>query len=454
MTSTSRRNFIKLASAASTGVVLSGTEGAMAKIQETENSISMTTNIGNPFDVVHNRRGTNSIKWDFFYQDGIPHEVDHKAQVVHEADNRLETTPLPMSLSDMEFQTSPKIIEALEKRVKHGIFGYTKPTKSYYQSISNWMSNHYGWQIEENWVIKTAGVMPAVNMAIQAYTEPGDKIIIQTPVFHPFGQSIENNNRIVLRNSLLLENKKYVMDFDDLEQKASDPKTKMIIFCSPHNPVGRVWTRAELTRLGEICLKHEVLIVSDEIHCDLIYSWAEFTSFAIIDDRLNEQLIVCNSPSKSFNLPGLKTASTIISNPELREKFNKILLDLNELFSVNTLGTLALETAYEQGEPWLEQLKEYLEGNYLYLKDYINNSIPGLRLQEAEGLYLVWVDCSGLGLNDEELRSLFINEAKVYPEQGSTYGLEGEGFVRLNIACPRSMLKEALMRIENAVASI
>ena len=442
MTSTNRRNFIKLASAASTGIVLSGKEGAMAKIQETENSMSKAANMGNPFDVVHDRRGTNSIKWDFSYQDGIPHEVDHKAEVVHEADDRLETKPLPMSLSDMEFQTSPKIIEALEKRVKHGIFGYTKPTKSYYQSISNWMSNHYGWHIEEDWVIKTAGVMPAVNMAIQAYTEPGDKIIIQTPVFHPFGQSIENNDRILLRNSLLLVNEKYMMDFAWVSPSERERFNLFPEIITVDTVFGTNYENRPL------------LIISDEIHCDLIYSWADFTSFAVIDERLNDQLIVCNSPSKSFNLPGLKTASTIISNPELREKFNKILLDLNELFSVNTLGTLALETAYEQGEPWLEQLKEYLEGNYLYLMDYINSSIPGLRLQEAEGLYLVWVDCSGLGLNDEELRSLFINEARGYPEQGSTYGVEGQGFVRLNIACPRSMLKEALMRIKKAVDSI
>ncbi len=444
MTSTNRRDFMKLASVASTGLILAGADGSIVNAQQT----------GSPFDVIHDRRGTNSIKWDFNYQDGIPHEVDHNSEVAHEEEEGLEKKPLPLSLSDMEFQTAPAIIEAMQERVKHGIFGYTKPTNSYYQAISNWMSRHYNWQIEKNWVFITAGVMPAVNMAIQAFTEPGDQVIIQTPVFHPFGQSIENNDRIVLRNSLLLENEKYVMDFEDLENKASDPKTKMIIFCSPHNPVGRVWTRAELTRLGEICVKHGVLIVSDEIHCDLVYSWSKFTTFADVDERINDILVVCNSPSKSFNLPALKTATTVISNPKLRERFNEIPLRLNELFSTNVLGTLALQTAYEQGEPWLIDLKNYLESNYLYLRDYVSSSIPGMRLQEAEGLYLVWIDCRGLGLDDVALRSLFVDDAKVYPEQGSTYGAEGEGFVRLNIACPRSVLEEALDRIKNAVARI
>ena len=296
--------------------------------------------------------------------------------------------------------------------------------------------------------------MPAVSMAIQAFTQPGNQIIIQTPVFYPFGTVVENNERVLLRNSLLLEDEKYVMDFDDLEQKAADPLTKMIIFCSPHNPVGRVWSRQELMRLGEICEEHDLLIVSDEIHCDLVYSWAEFTTFGVVDERLLDRLIVCNSPSKSFNLPGLKTATAIIPNPELREGFNIQLRNMEQLFSDNIFGTLALQTAYEQGEPWLGQLKAYLEGNYLFLKKYIDDHLPAMRLQEAEGLYLVWVDCRGLGLDEEALRKLFFDEAKVYPVQGATYGAEGEGFVRLNIACPRQILEEALTRIENAVSRV
>lgn len=420
----------------------------MARAQETAVTLPSAQTAEDQFDIVHNRRGTNSIKWDFAYQDG------ELKQINDEVDAEAALKPLPMWLSDMEFQTSPKIIEALQQRAQHGIYGYTKPTDSYYRSISSWISRRYNWDIEEDWLIISAGVMPAVNMAIQAFTEPGEKIIIQTPVFHPFTESIEFNDRVVLRNSLLLEDNKYVMDFDDLEKKAADPKTKMIVFCSPHNPIGRVWSRQELMRVGEICEKHDLLIVSDEIHCDLVYSWAEFTTFGAVDERFIDRLVVCNGPSKSFNLPGLKTATVIIPNPVLREKFKIIPRNLNELFSVNIFGTLALQTAYEQGEPWLVQLKKYLEGNYLFLKDYIDQHIPGLRLQEAEGLYLVWIDCRSLGLDEKELRQLFIDDAKVYPEQGSTYGVEGEGYIRLNIACPRKILEGAMKRIASAVSRL
>ena len=226
----------------------------------------------------------------------------------------------------------------------------------------------------------------------------------------------------------------------------------MIILCSPHNPVGRVWSRQELKRLGEICEEHDLLIVSDEIHCDLVYSWSDFTTFGVVDNRYLDRLIVCNSPSKSFNLPGLKIATTIIPNPVLREEFNTMLRNLEQLFSENTFGTLALQTAYEQGEPWLGQLNQYLESNYLFLESYIDENIPNLRLQKAEGLYLVWIDCRGLGLDEAELKHLFVNEAKVYPVQGVTYGDEGEGFIRLNIACPRVVLEDALQRIGSVLS--
>lgn len=448
MKTNSRRNFLKLAGAASTGAILTSAGKATAQAQETENISPPAPSVENPFDVIHDRRGTNSIKWDFAYDGGVNDEVAHDVG----ADSA--SGPLPMSLSDMEFQTSPKIIEALEKRAQHGIYGYTKPTGDYFRSISNWISSHYDWRVEEDWLLITAGVMPAISMAIQAYTNPGDKIVIQTPVFYPFGTVVENNGRVLLRNSLLLDGEKYVMDFDDLERIAADPMTKMIIFCSPHNPVGRVWSRQELERLGDICEKHDLLIVSDEIHCDLVYSWAEFTTFGVVDERFLDRLIVCNSPSKSFNLPGLKTATAIIPNPELREDFKLKLRNMEQLFSDNIFGTLALQTAYEQGEQWLGQLKKYLEANYLFLKKYIDDHMPALRLQEAEGLYLVWIDCRGLGLDEEELRRLFFDQAEVYPVQGSTYGAEGEGFIRLNIACPRQILEEGLTRIGSAVSQV
>lgn len=448
MTSNNRREFLKLAGAASTGAVLTGIESATAQTQAVDSATPPAQSAENPFDVVHDRRGTNSIKWDFSYHDGGSEEV------THELATSAASGPLPMSLSDMEFQTSPKIISALEERARHGIYGYTKPTKSYFQAISRWIAGHYDWRVEKDWMLITGGVMPAISMAVQALTDPGDQIIIQPPVFYPFGSVVENNGRVLLRNALVLEDEKYVMDFDDLEQKATDPRTKMIIFCSPHNPVGRVWSRQELERLGDICEEHDLLIVSDEIHCDLVYSWAEFTTFGVVDDRLLDRLIVCNSPSKSFNLPGLKTATTIIPNPLLREKCNTILRNLEQLFSENIFGTLALQTAYEQGEPWLVQMKQYLEANYRFLETYIEEHMPNMRLQKAEGLYLVWIDCRGLGLDEEALRHLIVDQANVYPVQGSTYGAEGEGFIRLNIACPRVVLEEALRRIGSVVPRV
>jgi cystathionine beta-lyase len=448
MTSNNRREFLKLAGAASTGAIFTSAKNATAQTQSVDSAALRAQSAENPFDLVHDRRGTNSIKWDFSYHEGVSKAVTHDLGVSS------VSGPLPMSLSDMEFQTSPRIISALEKRVQHGIYGYTKPTKEYFQAISHWIASQYDWRVEEDWLLITAGVMPAISMAIQAYTNPGDKIIIQPPVFYPFGSVIENNGRIVLRNSLVLEDERYVMDFDDLAKKASDPGTKMIILCSPHNPVGRVWSHEELTRLGEICEEHDLLIVSDEIHCDLVYSWADFTTFGVIDDRYLDRLVVCNSPSKSFNLPGLKIATTIIPNPVLREEFRTVLRNLEQLFSENTLGTLALQTAYEQGEPWLGQLKKYLEANYLFLESYIDEHIPNLRLQKAEGLYLVWIDCRNLGLDEEELRHLFVNQARVYPVLGITYGEEGEGFIRLNIACPRVVLEEALKRIGSAFSRV
>ena len=443
MTSNSRRDFLKLASAASTGALLASAQGAGA---QTETAATSAEAAGNPFDVVHDRRGTNSIKWDTAYHDGSSDVV------AHDLGSNAVSGPLPLSLSDMEFQTAPVIVSALEARARHGIFGYTKPTSDYFQSISRWVSDQYDWQVDEDWLLITAGVMPAISHAVQAFTEPGDRIVIQPPVFYPFGSVVENNGRVVLRNSLVLEDDRYVMDFDDLEEKAADPRTKMIILCSPHNPVGRVWSREELQRLGDICETHDLLIVSDEIHCDLVYSWADFTTLGVVDERILERLIVCNSPSKSFNLPGLKTATAIIPNPSLREAFNTVLRNLEQLFSENIFGTLALQTAYQQGRPWLGQLMEYLEGNYRLLETFLDERVAGLRLLKAEGLYLAWIDCRESGLDEAALRRVFFEQARVFPVMGSTYGLEGEGFIRVNIACPRIVLEAALGRIETAVS--
>ena len=448
MTSKGRRSFLKFASAASTGAILTSAKFATAQSNPVNDSATSLQSVENLFDLVPDRRGTNSIKWEFSYHDPVP------AEITHDFGASPISGPLPMSVSDMEFKTAPEIISALKERAQHGVYGYTKPTEDYYQAISRWVVQQYSWRVEEDWMLFTPGVMPAISMAIQAHTQPGDKIIIQPPVFYPFTSVVENNDRVLLRSSLVLENDEYVMDFDDLEAKAADSRTKMIILCSPHNPVGRVWSQKELARLGEICEAHDLIIVSDEIHCDLVYSWAKFTTFGVVEDRFLDRLIVCNSPSKSFNLPGLKTATTIIPNPELRDGVNIVLRNFEQLFSVNVFGTLALQTAYEKGEPWLNQLKSYLETNYLYTESYIDEHIPSLRLHKSEGLYLVWIDCRKLGLDEDELRSLFVDKAKVYPTQGIIYGAEGAGFVRLNIACAREVLEEALTRISVATSRV
>ncbi len=399
------------------------------------------------FDTVHKRIGSDSIKWDYAYQDG-----ELKPRDACDGALALSTT-LPMWLSDMDFATAPVIVEALEQRARHGIFGYTRPGDGYYQAIIKWTAERYGWAIEKDWILISAGVVPAISMAIQAFTEPGDKVIIQPPVFGPFTTSPQFNGREVVRNSLILEDQRYLMDFVDLEAKAADPKAKMLILCSPHNPVGRVWSCDELTRVGEICQQHDVLILSDEIHCDLIYSWSQFTSFGTIDSAFNDRLILCNGPSKSFNLPGVTTSNTIIPNPRLREQFQMVQRNLNDDFGVNVFAALALQTAYEQGLPWLRELLIYLEANYCYLRDTLSRTIPGLRIHRAEAMYLIWIDCRALGLDEPQLLNALL-EAGVYLESGSEFGSTGQGFVRINIACPRTTLEQALERMRGALAHL
>ncbi len=393
------------------------------------------------FDTVYDRRHSNSIKWDFVGENSSLRPRDLKA----------ESEILPMWLSDMDFALPPPIIDALVSRAQHGIFGYTLPTEAYYEVIINWVRRRTGWLVQRDWIITNHGVMPAMNMAIQTFTKPDDKVIVQTPVFHPFAQSIINNGRVAVRNPLSYTKGRYEMDFDDLVSKLADPKTKMILLCSPHNPVGRVWNRDELYRLGQLCQMHDVLIVCDEIHSDLTYSWVRFTTFGMVDETFNGRLILCTGPSKAFNMPGLKTSLTIIPNPALRESFLMTMRNLNELFSMNIFGTLALQTAYEKGEAWLEQLMAYLEANLQYLQDFLGQYCPQLRVVQPEALYLIWLDCRTLGLDPTALQQLFYDRAGVYLEQGITYGQEGAGYMRINIACPRTTLEMALNRIRRAL---
>lgn len=396
------------------------------------------------YDEEIDRRGTCSTKWEFLH-DGDQMKYGDHADPKH-GKNRL----LPMWVADMDFPAPQAVIEALKDRAEHGIFGYTQPTDSYYEAVINWMARRYGYTVERDWIVLTPGVVPAIHMMVQAFLSPGEKVLVQQPVYYPFFRAIENNGGKIVSNALIYENGRYRMDFDDLAEKTADPAVTMAIFCSPHNPVGRVWTAEELTRFGTICLENNVLIISDEIHCDLIYDGYTFTPFAAIDDTFAQQSIVCTAPSKTFNLAGLKTSNIIISNPDLRNRFEQILLQ-NNIKGVNTFGIVATEAAYNHGEEWLAHTMDYIQANYRFMAAYIAEHLPRLKIIPPEGTYLVWVDCRALGLDPAARKELLMQEARIFLDEGELFGPEGEGFERFNIACPRSILKEALVRIKTAV---
>jgi cystathionine beta-lyase len=355
-----------------------------------------------------------------------------------------------MWVADMDIACPDPVVEALVNRAKHGIYGYTAPTDSYFKSVVNWMKKRHAWEISPDWICITPGVVPALNMLVQTFISPGEKVLIQPPVYYPFFGAIENNGGVLVTNPLLYEERRYRMDFNDLERAAQDPQLKLAILCSPHNPVGRVWTKEELERFGEICLHNNVLVVSDEIHSDLIYPGQVFTPFSTINDDFAQNSITCTAASKTFNLAGLHTSNIIIPNEELRLRFMKT-IQRNGLFGIGTFGVVALQAAYDHGESWLEQVLEYVVGNYQYLDEFIRRHIPQITVIPPEGTYLVWLDCRSLGLDKWELKKLMLEEARVYLDEGYIFGPEGEGFERINIACPRPLLVEALERIKTVV---
>lgn len=396
------------------------------------------------FDVEVSRQGTNSVKWEF-----TPSEVDllrweYTDRFV--GDDRI----LPMWVADMDFTSPRPVIDALIARAQHGIYGYTAPTQDFYMSVVRWMQRRHGWPIAPEWICISPGVVPALNMLVRAFVSTGDKVLIQPPVYYPFYGAVENNGAELALNPLIYEDGRYRMDFVDLEAKCSDPKVKLAILCSPHNPVGRVWTGEELARFGEICMENDVLVVSDEIHGDLIYKGHDFTPFASLSDTYGFHSITCIAPSKTFNLAGLQTSCILIQNAELRSRFERM-LQSNGLFGIGTFGVIALQAAYDHGEEWLEQLLEYLQGNLEYLERYVAEHIPQLTVVRPEGTFLVWLDCRRLQLDKWRLKQLMLEQAGVYLDEGFIFGPEGEGFERINIACPRSILEEALDRIRRAI---
>lgn len=380
------------------------------------------------FDRINERRGTGSYKWD----------------------SAAGRDVLPLWVADMDFRTAPPIVDALRRRVDQGIFGYTLVGDSYYSAVTDWFAQRHGWSIDRDWIIYTSGVVPAISAVIKALTRPGDAVLILTPVYNCFFSSIRNNGCATVESELVYDGRTYKIDFDDLERKTADPRVKLLLFCNPHNPAGRVWTREELTRVGEICLRNGVMVVSDEIHCELVFHGHRYTPFASISEEFLANSVTCISPSKAFNIAGLQIANIVCADVGRRRRIDRAIND-NEVCDVNPFGVVATEVAYREGAGWLEALLEYLYGNYNYMKDYCREHLPEFPLAELEGTYLVWMDCRSLGVDSEALEERLVGEADLWLNAGTMYGRAGQGFMRWNIACPRSVLAEALRRFENFV---
>ena len=393
------------------------------------------------FDTEISRAGTSSTKWEFLVRDGKVTPWD-RTDPKH-GDDRV----LPMWVADMDFAVAKPIHDAIVKRAAHPIFGYSRHTQAYTDAVVGWMRRRHGWTVKPEWMLITPGVVPALNIAVRAFTDPGDKVLIQRPVYHPFTFAAERNGRQVVSNSLVYEGGRYRMDFDDLERKAADPAVKIALLCSPHNPVGRVWTAEELARFGEICMKHGVVVVADEIHADLMLNGAKFAPYGLLGERFLENTIVCTAPSKTFSLAGLHTSNLFVVNPELRAKVAHHIMAAG-LNSVDPFALVATEAAYNHGEEWLTQALAYIEGNLDYLERTVAARIPNVKVIRPEGTYLVWLDFRALGLDKDRLADLMLNEAKLFFDEGKIFGPEGEGFERINIACPRSIVEECCRRLE------
>lgn len=381
------------------------------------------------FDKTIDRRATNSYKWD-----SAPEGV------------------LPMWVADMDFRTAPAIIDALQKRVVHGIFGYTRVPDAYYDAVTSWFSRRHGWDIDREWIIYTSGVVPAVSAVIKALTVPGDKVIVQTPVYNCFFSSIRNNGCEIVSNPLRRTADTYEMDFDALERCAADRRAKVMLLCNPHNPAGRVWTPDELTRLGNICLRNGVTVVADEIHCELVYQGFKYTPFASLSDAFLHRSVTCVSPSKAFNIAGLQIANIVAFDNDLRSRIDKA-ININEVCDVNPFGVAATIAAYNEGEEWLNQLVDYLHGNYEAMAEFCRRELPEFPITRLEGTYLVWMDCSSLGMPSDALEHALLDDARLWLNAGTMYGAEGEGYMRWNIACPRSVMLDGLNRFLNFVRS-
>ena len=381
------------------------------------------------FNKITDRHNTNAIKFDLALARGKPEDV------------------LSLWVADMDFPTAPEILEALHEKVNHGIFGYSVPNEKFYEAVKNWQKTEHGFEVERKWIVTTPGVVFAIATAIKAFTEVGDAVIIQTPVYYPFKNMILANNRKLVTSSLFEKDGKWQIDFDDFEKKIVENDVKLFILCSPHNPVGRVWTREELTRLSEICLRHNVIVFADEIHNDFVFEPNKHIVFSTISKEAAWNSVISTSASKTFNLAGLQFSVNFIQNPVLKKKFHDE-RDKTGYDEPSLMGFVATQAAYEHGKEWLTALKKHLVENLDFVRNFVKENLPKVRLIEPEGTYLLWLDFSAYGYSDSELDNLIVNKAKVWLDRGTMFGCEGEGYQRINIATPRPILEEALKRIE------
>ena len=387
------------------------------------------------FDCVIDRKDTNSLKYDFAVERGKPADV------------------LPLWVADMDFRAPEPVLEALRRSVDHGIFGYSDVKSDYYDAVAQWFLRKFHWQTQQSWLVKTPGVVFALAMAVRALTRPGDSVLIQPPVYYPFFSVIRDNDRTVVENELIYQDGHYGIDFEDFERKIVERQVKLFLLCSPHNPVGRVWSLEELRQLGEICRKHDVFVVSDEIHCDFAFEEHPHHIFLSANPTLAEQTIICTAPSKTFNLAGLQVSNIWIPSERIRAKFLKE-IDRSGYSQLNSLGLVACQAAYASGEQWLEQCRNYLRANLDFLRSFLVEHIPEIKLVEPEGTYFAWLDCSGLGLCQKDLNDLIIKRAKLWLDAGHIFGGTARQFQRIVLACPRSMLEKALLQLESAIISL
>ena len=388
--------------------------------------------MGFDFDTVVNRKGTNSLKYDFSKERGKPEDI------------------LPLWVADMDFPTAPPILERLEKTVRHGIFGYSEGKEDYFQAVSGWYREHFQWEVERKWLVKTPGVVFAIAAAIRAFTKEGDSILLQQPVYYPFREAIIDNKRNLVNSPLQMVNGHYEIDFDDFERKIKENHVKMFLLCSPHNPGGRVWKEWELRKIGDICVENDVIVVSDEIHSDFVWEDHKHLIFSSLSPEYAQRTITCTSPSKTFNLAGLQISNIFIPNQKMRRAFRQQMAAVG-YSQVGIMGLVAGQAAYEKGEEWLLAVKDYIWDNFLFLKEYIEKYMPQIHVIVPEGTYLVWLDFRDLGLTENEREKMIVHKARLWLDSGVMFGEDGEGFERINIACPRKILERALEQLREAL---